>query len=131
MDAGRDDRSLGSLFGDLTRQLGTLVRQEIQLARTEMTTRATAAGRDAALVGIGSALLYAGFLGLMAAVTLWLVDAGMDPWIAALFVGVVVLAIGVALVLQGRRGLSELDLAPKRTVETVRDDAEWAKEQLS
>lgn len=131
MDAGRDERSLGSLFGDLTRQLGTLVRQEIQLARTEMTTRATAAGRDAAMVGIGSAVLYAGFLGLMAALTLWLVDAGVDPWLAALFVGAVVLVIGVALVLQGRRGLSELDLAPKRTVETVRDDAEWAKEQLS
>ena len=131
MDPARDDRSLGTLFGDLTRQLGTLVRQEIELARTEMTSRATAAGRDAAIVGVGSALLYAGFLGLMAAVTLWLIDAGADAWVAALFVGVVVLAIGVALVLRGRRGLTTLDLAPKRTVETVRDDAEWAKEQLT
>jgi hypothetical protein len=83
------------------------------------------------MVGIGSALLYAGFLGLMAALTLWLVDAGLDPWFAALVVGGVVLATGVVVVLRGRQNLSELDLAPRRTAETVRDNAEWAKEQLT
>jgi hypothetical protein len=131
VDERRDQRSLGQLFGDLTRQLSTLVRQEIELARTEVTSRASAAGRDAALVGIGGALLYAGFLGLMAAVTLWLVDAGLDPWVAALVVAGVVLAIGVVLVLTGRQNLNRLDLAPKRTTETLRDDAKWAKEQLT
>jgi hypothetical protein len=131
VDERRDERSLGQLFGDLTRQLSTLVRQEIELARTEVTSRASAAGRDAAMVGIGAALLYAGFLGLMAAVTLWLVDAGLDPWVAALVVAGVVLAIGVVLVLTGRQNLNRLDLAPKRTAETVRDDAKWAKEQLT
>jgi hypothetical protein len=131
VDERRDERSLGQLFGDLTRQLSTLVRQEIELARTEVTSRASAAGRDAALVGIGGALLYAGFLGLMAAVTLWLVDAGLDPWVAALVVAGVVLAIGGVLVLTGRQNLNRLDLAPKRTTETLRDDAKWAKEQLT
>ena len=127
----RGERSVGQLFGDLTRQLGTLVRQEIELARTEVTSRATAAGRDAAMVGVGSAFLYAGFLGLMAALTLWLVDAGLDPWLAALVVGGVVLLIGVTLVLRGRQNLSALDLAPRRTAETIHDGADWAKEQLT
>jgi hypothetical protein len=131
VDERRDERSLGQLFGDLTRQLSTLVRQEIELARTEVTSRASAAGRGAAMVGIGAALLYAGFLGLMAAVTLWLVDAGLDPWVAALVVAGILLAIGVVLVLTGRQNLNRLDLAPKRTAETVRDDAKWAKEQLT
>src|SRR2546423_15111567 len=88
MDETRDERSLGQLFGDLSRQLGTLVRKEIELARTEMTTRATAVGRDAAMLGVGAAALYAAFLGAMFAVILLLIDAGLAPWVSALLVAV-------------------------------------------
>jgi hypothetical protein len=130
MDAQRDERSLGQLFGDLSRQLSTLVRQEIDLARTEVTTRAGAVTRDAAMIGIGSALAYAGLLTLLAAVVLVLVQAGLDPWLAALVVGIVVAGIGGFLVLRGREGLQRTDLAPRRTIETLKDDAEWAKERI-
>jgi len=130
MDAQRDERSLGRLFGDLSRQLSTLVRQEIELARTEMTTKAGAAGRDAAMIGIGGALAYAGLLAVLAAVTLLLIQVGLDPWLAALLVGVVVAALGGFLVMRGREGLRTTELAPKRTIETLKDDAEWAKERV-
>jgi hypothetical protein len=130
MDDRRDERSLGQLFGDLSRQLTTLVRQEFALARTEVTTRAGAATRDVALIGAGGAIAYAGLLVLLAAVVLLLVDAGLDPWLAALLVGVAVLAIGGALVWRGRDGLRTTNLAPERTIETLKDDAEWAKEQI-
>jgi uncharacterized membrane protein YqjE len=129
MTERRDDRSLGELLGDLGSQVTTLVRKEIELARTEMTDKASAAGRDAALIGVGTALLYAGFLGLMAAIVLGLIEAGLDPWIAALLVGVVVAAVGGALVAKGRSGLTTTDLTPKRTIETIQDDAEWVKER--
>src|SRR5688500_14627804 len=102
MDARRDDRSLGQLFGDLSRQLTTLVRQEFELARTEVTSRAGAATRDAALIGVGGALAYAGLLVLLAAVVLVLVQAGLEPWLAALIVGLLVAAAGGALVMRGR-----------------------------
>jgi hypothetical protein len=130
MDAQRDERSLGQLFGDLTRQLSTLVRQEIDLARTEVTTKAGAASRDAAMIGIGGALAYAGLLALLAAVILILVQAGLDPWLSALIVGVVVAAIGGFLIMRGRDGLQKTELAPTRTIETLKDDAEWAKERI-
>ena len=130
VDETRDDRSLGQLFGDLTRQLSTLVRAELDLARTEVTSKAGAVGRDAALVGAGGALVHAGFLALMAAVVLLLVDVGLEAWIAALLVGVLVAAIGGFLVQRGRSELQQIDLAPKRTMETLKDDAEWAKEQV-
>jgi hypothetical protein len=130
MDAQRDNRSLGQLFGDLSRQLSTLVRQEIDLARTEMTTKAGAATRDAAMIGIGGALAHAGLLVLLAAVVLVLIEVGLDPWLAAVLVGVVVAAIGGFLVMRGRDGLQATDLAPKRTIETLKDDAEWAKERI-
>src|SRR5688500_20246716 len=86
MDAQRDDRSLGQLFGDLTRQLGTLVRKEIELARTEMTTRVTTVGRDAAMLGAGGALAYAALLVALIAVALLLIDIGLTPWLAFLIV---------------------------------------------
>jgi hypothetical protein len=130
MDAQRDERSLGQLFGDLTRQLSTLVRQEIDLARTEVTTKAGAASRDAAMIGIGGALAYAGLLALLAAVILILVQAGLEPWLSALIVGVVVAGIGGFLIMRGRDGLQKTELAPKRTIETLKDDAEWAKERI-
>jgi hypothetical protein len=130
VDARKDDRSLGQLFGDLSRQMSTLVRQEIDLARTEVTTKAGAASRNVALIGVGGALAYAGVLVLLAAVVLGLVQLGLDPWLAAVLVGVVVAAIGGALVWRGRDGLGTTELAPRRTIETLKDDADWAKEQI-
>jgi hypothetical protein len=126
-----DDRSIGDLVGDLTRQIGTLVRQELDLARTEITTSARAAGQDAALVGVGGALLHAALLTGIATVVLLLVEMGIDAWISALLVGVLVAALGAILIARGRAGLAAVDLAPRRTVETLKDDADWAKERIT
>jgi hypothetical protein len=129
MDAPRDQPPLGQLFGDLAEQLATLIRKEMELARTEMTEKATAMGRDAASIGIGAALGYGGVLVLLGAAVLLLVEVGLDAWIAALIVGLVAAGVGAFLVNQGRTKLAEVDLAPKKTVETLKDDAQWAKEQ--
>ena len=126
----RDERSLGDLFGDLSRQLTTLIRQEIDLARTEMTAKATSAGRDAALIGAGGALAYGGALVLLGALVLILVQLGVDAWLAALIVGIVAVAIGAILMDRGRSRLSQVDMAPERAIETAKDEADWAKEQL-
>lgn len=126
----RSDRSLGTLFSDLSRQLSTLVRQEIDLARTEVTTTATESARDAGLIGAGGVLLHAALLGALATVVLILVKLGIEPWLAALLVTVAVAVLGAALALRGRDQLRQRSLVPKRTMETLRDDAEWAKEQI-
>ena len=125
-----DNRSLGQLFGDLSRQLSTLIRQEILLARTEMTTKATAVGRDAATIGLGGALLYAAFLTLLGAIVLLLIDLGVPGWVAALGVAVIVGVIGGIMIAAGRQSLTRQQVAPTRTVETLKDDADWAKERI-
>ena len=130
MDQRTDERSIGQLFADLSRQLSTLVRQEITLARVEMTSRAQSAGRGAAMVGAGGALAYAGALAIVAAIVLLLIQMGLDPWLAALLVGVVVAVIGGALIASGRSTIANTDLTPHKTIETIRDDTEWAKEQV-
>jgi hypothetical protein len=129
VDDRRSEPSLGQLFGDLTRQLSTLIRQEVDLARTEMTTKVGSTARDGAFVAVGGLLVYAAMLGLMATVILGLIDAGMEPWVAALIVSVIVAGAGGALIVTGRNRLAQADIAPTRTLETLRDDAELLKER--
>ena len=130
MQAGRDDRSLGDLFAELAQETSTLVRQEVELARVELGQKAAQAGRDIASLVLGGAVAYAGFLAIIAAVIVALADAGLPWWLSALLVGVVVAGVGYALVARARAALQRADLAPRRTVETLKEDREWAKEQI-
>ena len=125
-----EERSLGELFGDLTRSLTTLIRKELELARTEMMTRAGRMSRDAAMMGVGGALLYAALIGLLATAVLVLIELGLPAWLATVIVAVLVAAVGGLLVATGQDRLKKADLVPRRTIETVQDDAEWAKERL-
>lgn len=124
----RDDRSLGDLFSELTHETETLIRQEVQLARVEMTRKATAVGKDIGYLAAGGAVAYAGLLTLIAFVVLWLGNA-IPLWVSALIVGVVVLAIGAGLVYSGINHLRSTSMAPTNTIETLQEDAQWAKDQ--
>jgi hypothetical protein len=127
----RDERSLGDLFSDLSRETTTLVRQEVQLAKAELTQSATEAARGIGMLVAGGAVAYAGLLFLLLAIVFGLIEAGWDAWLAALVVGLVVVAIGAVLVLRARESLKPANLAPQKTVETLKEDAAWAKEQIT
>ena len=127
MQTNRDERSLGELFGDLSRETSTLVRQEVALARTELTQTATQVGKDVGFLAVGGAIAYAGLLALIAAVILVLVAVGLPAWLSALIVGVVVAGVGYALVRQGLAALKGVDMAPRRTMETLKDDVNALK----
>ncbi len=123
------ERSVGELLGDLLHETTTLVRQEITLAKNEMTQKAAQAGKDAAALAIGGAVAYAGLLAIVAAVILLLVHANVTPWVAALLVGIIVVAIGGAMVMKGLKALKHSDMAPRQTIDTLKEDAQWAKNQ--
>jgi hypothetical protein len=125
----QDDRSLGELFSELARETGTLVRQEVELAKTEMTQKATRVGKDIGFLVAGGAVAYAGFLGILAAIAIGLGQLGVPWWLAALLVGVVVAAVGAFLVQRGLSALRQESLAPQRTVTTIKEDVEWVKAQ--
>jgi hypothetical protein len=127
----RDERSLGDLFSDLSRETTTLVRQEVQLAKAELTQSATEAARGIGMLVAGGAVAYAGLLFLLLAIVFGLIEAGWDAWLSALVVGLVVVAIGAILVLRARESLKPANLAPRRTIETLKEDQEWAKEQIT
>jgi hypothetical protein len=127
----RDERSLGDLFSDLSRETTTLVRQEVQLAKAELTQSATEVARGIGMLVAGGAVAYTGLLFLLLAIVFGLIEAGWDAWLSALIVGLVVVAIGAVLVLRARESLKPANLAPQKTIETVKEDAAWAKEQIT
>src|SRR5919202_872161 len=94
MQQRKDERSLGELFGDLARDTATLVRQEVDLAKTELGQKASRVGRDIGFLAVGGAVAYAGFLAILAAIIIGLATAGLPWWLAALIVGLVVAAVG-------------------------------------
>lgn len=115
-----DDRSIGELMGDLTRETTQLVRQEINLAKTEMTVKATEVGKDIGLIAAGGVLAFAGFLALVAFLILALERLGLGAWVSALIVGVVLTGIGGALAMSGLKKLREVDPVPHQAVQALK-----------
>lgn len=126
----QDDRSLGDLGADLARQMSTLVRQEVNLARTEMTQKVKTAARDVALMVVGGVVALGAYLTLLAFCVVGLIQVGVPYWLSALIVAVVFGAIGYMLFQMGMSGLRRSNLAPQQTIETLKEDVTWAREQV-
>lgn len=130
MAEGRDDRSFGELFADLANEITTLVRQELRQAGTEVSQKAASAGKDVgALVG-GAVVIHTGLLALVAAAVIGLADLGLSWWLSALIVGVVLAGIGVAVVQRARSAIQHADLMPRHTIDNIKEDQEWVKDQI-
>lgn len=126
----RQERSIGELFGQLTQDLGLLVRQEAQLAKTEVQAKVSRATGDMVSLATGGVVALIGALALTAAVILLLVDpVGLKPWLAALLVGGAMAGIGYVMLKGGLRDLKKIDPAPRRTVESIKEDIQLAKER--
>ena len=130
MQQRRGDRPLGELFAELSRETSTLVRQEMALAKTEMSQKAAQVGKNVGFLAIGGAIAYAGFLALIAALIIGLGQLGLPWWLSALLVGLAVAGLGAFLVMKGLKALRQADLSPRQTIETLKEDKEWAKEQI-
>ena len=124
-----ENRPLGDLFGDLAADMSNLVRQEVTLAKVEITQKAKYVGRNVGYLVIGGAVAYAALLAIIAAIIMLLAKVVPD-WGSALIVGVVVGAIGWMLIGKAMSALQQADLTPRETVETLKEDATWMKEQI-
>ena len=125
MARSQDERSLGELFAELSRETGVLVRKEVELATTEMTAKARTAAGHVGTIAAGGALAHAGLLVLLAAFVIGLAQLGVTPWLSALIVALATMGIGYALVSKGRASLSRANLAPTQTIETLKETATW------
>lgn len=121
------DPSLGELFKQLAQDSSTLVKQEITLAKAEITENLQAMGKAAALMAAGGAVLLVGVLVLTAFFVILLGDAFDNYWLGALIAGLIYVVIGAILLAQGRNKMKHEDLKPERTLETLREDKRWAQ----
>jgi uncharacterized membrane protein YqjE len=127
---GLREQPIGELFKQLSDDLSTLVRQELKLAQVEMTEKGRKAGIGVGMFG-GAGIVGLLALGALTACLIAALATGMQVWIAALIVTVLYGATAGVLALNGKSRVSEaIPPVPEQTVETVKEDAQWAKTQL-
>jgi hypothetical protein len=128
-DTGRPDPgevSIGELIGNISNDLSQLFRQEVELAKEELRQEASKAGKAGGMLG-GAA--FAGYLAvvLLSFALVFGLSNVIDPGWAALIVAVIWAAVGGVLYANGRKRLKTVDPVPRRTVDTLKEDAQWLK----
>jgi hypothetical protein len=125
----KDDRSIADLLAELSRETSQLVKQEVELATTELTGKARLAGTHVGVAAAGGALAHAGLLGFLAALVLGLSELGITPWLSALIISVLTAGVGYLFVNKGLAGLRSTSVAPTRAMESLKEDARWTRKQ--
>jgi len=128
----RDDRSLGQILRDLRDETSQLLRQEVDLAKTEMSEKMSRLGTNLGSVATGGAVLFAGALVLLAALTLGLIalfsqfmDRDVAMWLAPLLVGGILAFVGFGMVKKALQALKQEGIAPQRTTQSLKENKEW------
>ena len=127
---GRDDRSLGQIVGDISTNFSTLVRQEIDLAKTELKQEATTAGKGLGMLA-GAAITGLLMLLFLSWALLWLLDNWMARELAALIVALLWGIVTALLASTGRKKLQQANPQLPQTQQTLKEDATWARAQKS
>lgn len=124
-----NDRPLGELFTELSQGLTTLLSQEIALAKAEVNQKVSRAAKDAVSLAIGGVLALGGYLALIAFLIIVLTFL-VPLWISSLIVTLVFLVAGYIFIQRGISDLKRMNPVPEKTIESLQEDKEWAKEQL-
>lgn len=135
--ASGNGRTVGELLKRLSHQSGTLVREEVELAKTEMSEKLSIFQRNLVGMLIGTAILLAAVMLLVEALNRGLtvllenwVPLETAVWLAPLVLGVVLALIGYALIRKGASSIKEEGVTPEKTVATLRDDVDWAERKV-
>jgi hypothetical protein len=127
--ATMSDRSIAELLKQLSDQTSTLVRQELDLAKAELTAKAKQAGKGAGMFG-GAGILGLYGVGALTACVILALSTAVAGWLAALIVAVVYCAIAGVLALTGKNKVQEaVPPVPEQTVESVKEDVQWTKQR--
>ena len=127
--SSKRDASLGELVSELSQEAMTLARKEIELAKVEMTEKINKVVKDLVFLAAGGAVAYLGLFFILFAVAEALSEA-MPEWLAFAIVGLVLAVVGYVLVQKGMNEMKEINPVPQQTVETLKEDKEWAQRQL-
>jgi Putative Actinobacterial Holin-X, holin superfamily III len=123
-------RPIAALLSALANETGTLVSQEIALFKAELQQKLARMGAGGGALAAGGLIAFSGWLALLAAAILGL-SRVLPPWLSALIVGVVVVALGGGLLLFGKSRLKADALVPRHTLASLRADQAWIQDQVS
>ncbi len=127
---GRFGRPVAALLSDLAGETSTLVRQEIGLFKAELSEKLGRTGVGAGALAAGAVIAFSGWLALVAAAILGLSHV-LAPWLSAVIIGILVIALGAGLALFGKSRLKADALVPRRTLNSLREDEAWIRDQIS
>jgi len=123
------DRPIGETAGALLRDVSLLVRQELELAKTELREKGALAVPGVAMFGAAAVVALA-TVGALTAFVILVLTLFLAPWLAALIVGVVLAVVAGGLAMAGRQRLERMGHpVPEQTIQTVQEDVQWVKEQ--
>jgi hypothetical protein len=125
----RSEESIGELVSETARDISELFRKEVELAKTELREEASATARAGAMVVAGGLVAYLALLLVLLAAAWGLAEA-IPLWLSLLVVGIVAGAVGAILIILGRDRLTRIQAVPT-TIDTLQEDVQWAKQQLS
>lgn len=125
-----EDRSFGELLSDLYKGTSEILRLEIELAKTELGQKASRVGKNVGFLAAGGAVAYAGFLAIIAGI-IGVLALLIPVWLSALIVGLVVAGAGGLLIRSGLNTLQQEQALPQTTMQTIKEDQEWLKDQSS
>lgn len=125
----KKEPSLGELFGELAAESSTLVKQEVHLVKAEMEQKVAKAAASAGMVALGGAIANAGLVLLLLGGA-YALSAYIPMWASTLFFAVAACALGVWLAQRGLESFKAIHAVPEKTVQTLKANAAWVKEQL-
>jgi len=133
----RTERSFGELLREVTTDIAALFRTEVELAKVELSEKASEAGKQVGSIAVGGAVMFAGALALLAAVVNlvgWVIaeiaSAELAVWLAPLLVGLVLAFVGYGMVKKAMAALRTEGLAPEQTTQSLQENKEWLKEKI-
>jgi hypothetical protein len=129
-----ENRSLIALFSDLFRETSTLVHQEAELAKAEISEKVSDVGKGIAAMAVGGAIIFAGFIVLLFAASnglAMLLPPEHANWLAPLIIGLAVIVLGFIALAIGKHELSAEHLKPSRTMDSLRRDTQLVKEHVT
>jgi hypothetical protein len=134
----KEDRSIGQLLKELTQESSTLLKQEVNLAKTEMSEKASRIGANLGEVAVGGAVALLGAIALLLAAVYGLtsilnnfMNQEVAVWLAPLIVGGILAAVGYSLIKKALATLKQESITPQRTTQTLQENKEWLKEKIS
>lgn len=127
----KEEKSLGDLFSELATETSNLVKQEVALAQVELTQKAVKVGKNIGFLVVGGAVAFTALLAFVAALIIGLGQLLDNYWLSALIVGIIILVAAGVLIMSAVNALKNTGLTPTQTVETIKEDAQWLKDQVS